>query len=212
MRSKIIIILFELAVIFEGCNRRQSHNEISIKGEPLSNGLELRGKLNDSLYRIMNALNIQAIKNTYGRGSTSTLLNKSESMYLFRPDSVGFYGEYFFINPTANDEQPFSLKAVIFSNKKPWSYSDDGEKLIEFTSYCNDISLLNNLKVGMPKDEVLISLGKPNFQGVDYFGYRDELGAVLMLKFKNNRVFAIKLGLYKDEELDVLGEAITKNF
>jgi hypothetical protein len=212
MRSKIIIILFELAVIFESCSRGQSHNEISIKDKPLSHEVELRGNLNDSLYRVLNDVNIQAIKNTHGRGSTSTFLNEAESMYLFRPDSVGFYGQYFFINPTASDKLPFSFKAVIFSNKRPWSYSDNSEKLIELTTYSNDISLSDKLKVGMSKDEVLISLGAPNFQGVDYFSYRDELGTVLTLKFTNNRVFAIKLGKYKDEELGVLGEAIIKNF
>lgn len=212
MKFKNIIILFELAIIFENCGRGQSHNEVPIQNERLSQLVEQRDELNDSLYRLLNELNIQSIKRKYGRGSTSTLLNESETMYLFKPDAEGFYGQYFFVNPTASNNLPYLSKAVIFSHKKPWTYSDNTEKLIEFTVYSNDISLSDKVKVGMSQNEVLINLGKPNFQGVDYLLYRDEVGAILTFKLKSDRVVAIKLGLYKNEELGVLGEALTKNF
>jgi hypothetical protein len=197
MTARHIVLLFLYALFLIACNETQRVDEKSSNVEPAPHKVENKEVLIDSLSSQFNSVDINALKKQHGRGSTSTLLQNSECTHLFKPNSSGFYGMHFFVNPTPNKDLPYLAKAIVFAMTKPWKYADESETLIEITTYGNEISLSDKVKIGMSNEEIVKMLGTPSSSYQDFLFYTDGSGTILTIKTKNSIATAIRIGRYE---------------
>ena len=208
------VVPFLLILISLSCGNKKEEGptvsaSIGTVEEHSLNGNHL--KVNDSLYQLIQDININEVKKQYGRGSTSSILSKKSSKYLFEPDTGGFYGSYFFVNQSTNKSLPYLATAVVFCKEKPWNYSNKEEFLVEITTYSSDVVILSNVLVGKSKNGLINELGLPDLQEEDLLFYQDDKGAVLVVRLINDKVKAIRLGVYEKRPLNELRDILTKN-
>jgi hypothetical protein len=98
-------------------------------------------------------INAVDIKTHYRGYSTSTILNDENTYQLYKPDTVGFFGEYILIDSTSL-ERIGSL--IVFNSCSPqnWRYDNDDDIFIMLDYTKGDMSFFNGIRIGLNECEV----------------------------------------------------------
>jgi hypothetical protein len=157
-------------------------------------------------------VNIDEVKRKYEKHTTSSIVNKSEWYKYYRPDTVGFYGDYCLINNDENGESPFVGYLVVFNNSandaKRWYYYNTSDVFIEITVNTPDLYVYGDICVGSDITHLNRRLGKPNIIINNFHIYSDYVQNVAIFDISERKIRSIRIGRYNENIIKKLGENI----
>lgn len=201
MRIKAISLVLSLLFIYS-CSHKTKNGKQQDKKlllvDTLLNVTSVQDKKKDTLQLTLEKVNFRSIKQEYKNSYTSGILPKPENNnFEFQEFSNAFVGIYYFT--LATSEIPFVANAVIMrEHGREWNYSDNNEKLVEFTSYSNLLNPFQEiLSIGDSKEEVVKKFRNNPNELESNLIYFDSFGNAATLLFNKDTVQAIRVGKYK---------------
>jgi hypothetical protein len=111
---------------------------------------------------ILEPINIKSIKTLDFLTTTSGVLPISETRNLCKPDTNGFFGFYSLIN--GKTHKYFGILKIFTSDlPKNWRDDSNNETFAAIELFGDDITLCEEIKVGMSEDRLKQFVGKSNY-------------------------------------------------
>lgn len=175
-----------------------------------------RKSLNDNRNRALNhntftnpPLNVYDLKIKLERFTTTTILNKNETLLFHKPDNEGYYGQYYLFD--IKNEQPVQIGILtVFNSEKPWLYNNKTEKFIEITINSTGYFVFDSICIGLKPEKIYQYLGEPFIESDNIIVYSDTIDMIAIFKINNDTIDYIKVGRYNNNVLNNLEGNIDK--
>ena len=138
-------------------------------------------------------INVNEVKQKFEKFTTSAFLNRSESKYFYKPDSIGFYGRYNLIGNIENEELWHIGGLIVFNNEKPWVYDNKSDFFIEIITDMPDLYVYDKINVGSDVSLLIQCLGKPKLIINDFYVYSDDTQNISIFEINAGKIKWIKI-------------------
>jgi len=201
MRIKAISSVFSLLLMYSCSNETKNDNQQDkepLLVDTLISVSSVQDKKKDTFQLTLEKVDFRSIMSENKNSYTSGILPKSENEnFEFKEFSNAFVGIYYFTHATT--KIPYVANAIIIrEHGEEWNYSDNNEKLVEFSTYSNLLNPFREiLSIGETKEEVVKKFGNNLIEIESNLIYFDSLGNAATILFKRDTVQAIRVGKYK---------------
>lgn len=202
MRYRILIIFI---LFVAGCVENSSDN--STNKSPASAQDDSKENMgvntpevgqNESLK--LSIVNFDQVKSSYINNYTAGVLSEKKSDHFQSKAKDDFIGIYYFIGKESSLPYVGLAIVAVTNSEAQWDYNNDNERLLEFTVYSNEFNPFSSIiKIGESQETVIEIFGKDFKRLNSTLIYEQQAEEIVSFLIKENRVVAIRVGLYKDK-------------